>query len=292
MDASVAEPFPAGAFPRPDQAITVRRISFVDTPPAGAVVRREFRQPRLMVAVENAADLTRITGTPLEPRTDSLTLIIIASGPVSGSIPETMGWIAEPNHPEEEPGFSIELKNGTTVEWRPTRVTIRDIDQDTDELLPALIDFGFQENELRTLEKIVESREALAQEDVCRSFRISRRDREHWTRIGETIESLTRTRLTLARLEPMFSGASKTLSPLCRRLRRQLIARADVASRLETLSGRLEALEDLYEGANDRIADYQGWHRGHVMEIIIIIMLFIEILLMLGDMYLQYLRFD
>ena len=138
--------------------------------------------------------------------------------------------------------------------------------------------------------KIVETHEAQAPDDVGLAHRISHRDRAHWARIGETIETLARARLTFARLEPLFASPARTMSPVARRLMRQLSARLDIPARLEALSDRLEALEDLYEGANDRIADYRGWHKGHVMEIIIILLLLLEIVLMGGDLWLHYLE--
>jgi hypothetical protein len=61
-----------------------------------------------------------------------------------------------------------------------------------------------------------------------------------------------------------------------------------VDDRLEGFSNRLEACEDLYEGANDRIADYHWYLEGGWMELTIILLLLIEIVLMGMDVYLRH----
>jgi hypothetical protein len=294
MAVSVTKLSDATAPKMPDRPIVVRRISFVAEPPEGSRARREFAHPRRMVAVEVAAD-------PLEPSRPKsaelagpLDVVVIPSGSGSdpSSLPRAKAWLAQSDQPGTGSPISAEFKGGATVDWRPGRAIIRGPAADVDELLAALIDFAFFEAELRALEEIVESREPQASEDVGRAYRVSRSDRAHWPRIGETIEQLAQARLTFARLEPMFTRASNSLSPVGRRLMSQLSAQSDAEARLEALTDRLEALEDLYEGANDRIADLRGWHDGHVLEVIIIILLILEILLMSGDMYFNHLQFQ
>ena len=63
--------------------------------------------------------------------------------------------------------------------------------------------------------------------------------------------------------------------------------RARCEARAEALDTRLEACEELYEGANDRVADHQGWHRGHVLEVIIVALLLMEVILLCVDLALR-----
>ena len=44
------------------------------------------------------------------------------------------------------------------------------------------------------------------------------------------------------------------------------------------MSNRLEACEDLYEGAVDRITDHRWYRKGMLVEIAIVILLFLEVL--------------
>jgi uncharacterized Rmd1/YagE family protein len=60
-----------------------------------------------------------------------------------------------------------------------------------------------------------------------------------------------------------------------------LKARADIEARLEALNDRLETIEDLYEGAIDRITDYRNYRKGSFLEIAIIVLLGLEVALLL-----------
>ncbi len=57
----------------------------------------------------------------------------------------------------------------------------------------------------------------------------------------------------------------------------RLIDEAEVDTRLEAASNRLEAFEDLYEGANDRIADYRWYLSSEWLEVAIIFLLLVEV---------------
>src|SRR5206468_3620296 len=107
--------------------------------------------------------------------------------------------------------------------------------------------------------------------------------------LADTIEALYQMRLTFARLEPRLAHPPRSLSRPSRRLVARLLHYADLEARLESFSDRLEACEDLYEGATDRIADYRWYRGGHMLEWGILIFLMIEVLLLVGDLYLHYL---
>ena len=65
----------------------------------------------------------------------------------------------------------------------------------------------------------------------------------------------------------------------------RLRARADVADRLESFNDRLEACEELYEGAVDRITDYRWYEKGLLLEVAIVILLAIEAVLLSWEFY-------
>jgi hypothetical protein len=54
---------------------------------------------------------------------------------------------------------------------------------------------------------------------------------------------------------------------------------------MEAASNRLEAFEDLYEGATDRIADYRWYRSGEWLEVGIIFLLLVEIALLGFEIY-------
>ena len=50
---------------------------------------------------------------------------------------------------------------------------------------------------------------------------------------------------------------------------------------------RLEACEDLYEGAHDRVADFCWYRSGHWLEVGIIAFLIVEVVLMSIELYIH-----
>ncbi len=152
------------------------------------------------------------------------------------------------------------------------------------------MEFAFLEGELRRLERTLEKQEAQAPTDVPRAHRIRFSDRKEWRRIGETVEMLYAMRLTYGRLEAQFAIAPHALPRECRQMMERLVEEAAIDHRMEGFSNRLEACEDLYEGANDRIADYHWYLEGGWMEFIIIVLLVLEVILMGSDIYLRHSR--
>jgi hypothetical protein len=56
-----------------------------------------------------------------------------------------------------------------------------------------------------------------------------------------------------------------------------LLAGSDVPSRLEAFDDRLDACQNLYEGAVDRIADFRWYRHGEILEITIVVLLILEL---------------
>jgi hypothetical protein len=247
--------------------VTVRRLRFVPDAPPGVVVRRTFTQPRSTTAVEVLMTLADLPAATDSNSTDQC-WVVLAEEPIR----HLDDWLGGP-------AIVVERKD-ISIRWLPGRAIVRAPAGRHDEVLAALADFAFHEGELRAIEAAVEAQEPQARADVPLATRVRRQDRRHWKRLGDTLEQLTHHRLTLARLEPRLTKPSRELTPEDRRLVNGLLRRADVPARLKALDGRLEALEDLYDGAVDRVADFRWFHGGHRLETIIILLLLLEAVLM------------
>jgi hypothetical protein len=275
----------------PSPSVVVKRIRFVDSATPGARVRREFKHPRPRVAVEEVVGLGDLPAAGVWPEpTDHLDVVFVPRGAAPEWQRKGDGWLASPDQAEAAATVLIE-REGYTVQWRPGRALVQGRVECPEAVLAALVDFALYEGELRDLEQALEAREADALADVARAHRIRFRDRKHWARLGQTIEDLARMRLRFARLEPRLAKARRALPVEARRLTAHLLARADVQARLEAFSDRLEACEDLYEGANDRVADYRWYVGGHGLEITIIGLLLLEVVLMGAELYLRYIDY-
>jgi hypothetical protein len=270
------------------RSILVRKIRFVTHPVTGTRIRRTFKHPRPMLAVEQSielADLLRQCTS--EAETDSLYIVYVP--PEAKAEWERIGseWLDSSDESESPEPVTIAAL-GDQIHWRPGRVVVEGRMGLRDELVNALTEFAFYEGEVRALEKKIEAYEEQARSDAPKTFRVHRKDRRDWPRFGTIMESLAQTRLTFANLEPRMERGSRMLAKQSRSIATRLFRAAATSSRMEGLDGRLEVCEDLYEGAIDRIADYRGWHTGHLLEVIIIVLLLLEAGFMATELILRF----
>ena len=278
-------PVPAGS----SQGITVRRVRFVPQAGPAGKVRREFHKPRSCVAVEESLPLSDLPVTKIWPEPfDSLVVLCFSQKP-SAEWQRFIGdWLKPPELSESPRPILIEGK-GQKVQWRPGRAVIEVKEVNQEEVLAALTDFAFFEGELRDLEAALRMREADVHTDVRRAYHIRYSDRRHWPRFTEMIQCFSGMRLTYAQLERWLVRGARTLPDASRGWYARLLGKAHVEPRIEEFSNRLEACEDLYEGANDRVTDYLGYFYGHVLEVIIVVFLFAEVCIGIAELYLHFL---
>lgn len=266
--------------PGSSRSIVCRRIRFVSQPVAGARIRRKFKQPRPCLAVEQTIELADAIRQPPET-SDLLDIVHVPAEAKAEWDGLHSAWLAPSGDPESPEPVTIAYQ-GEQIHWRPGRVVIEGKTGASlrDEVVAALIEFAFMESQVRTLEASMESYESQARIDAPKTFRVKKKDRADWDRFGKIMEELAQLRLAFASLEPRVERGSRVLAKPSRALTTRLFRAASTSHRMEGLDGRLEVCEDLYEGAVDRIADYSGWHTGHVLEVIIIALLVIESALM------------
>jgi len=223
------------------------RISFVAEVPLGAKILREYSRPRKIYAIESVV------------------------GDAHAGFEVVFGGATQ----EFLPAISIKQDN-IAITWQRNQVQVLCPVESQLDVLTALADFGFYEGELFCLESALEAQEPLAQKDIEFAHRILQSNRHHWQRFGETIERFTRDRLIYVRLCSQLGLPSPTLSPKSRQIVSKLLRESNIEDRLEIYSDGLEAMEDLYEGANDRVADYRWYRGGHILEWTIVIILILE----------------
>jgi hypothetical protein len=267
-------------------SVRVSRVTFTDeTPSAGS--RRRFTQPRCASAVEEDVAIESVAAVGDQPESiDHCFIVCVPEGSSNQSRERARALLANPQRPESTPVITLE-HSSEVLEWRPGLAVVQCRENSRNDIIAALIDFTFYEGNLRALEQAVEAAEGPAQADVALAHRMRYRDRAHWERLTECSAHCSRMRLTFARLEPQLGAASRSLSAPARGWVSRLIQKTDVESRLESLNDRLEALEELYEGATQRISEYRWYISGHALEIGIIVLLLFECTLMSADIYLH-----
>jgi hypothetical protein len=275
--------------PNVGRGITLRRLRFGDDAAAGAKVRRRFTQPRRVVVTEEAREPADLTAPKAWPEPTDRCDVVHLNGSSTADLPKQLEeWLAPPTDQPEAVRAIVVAGKEETIRWRPGQVVVQSRPEHLETVLAAITDFAFYEGELRTLEAAVEAHEAQAQADAGLAHRVRRCTRQERQRFEDLISYFSSLRLTYARLEPRLLRSSRALTPEARQLVARLLKKADVEDRLEAVSNRLESLEDLYEGANDRVADHRWYRNGHLLEIGILAMLVIEAAIMVGDICIHY----
>ena len=238
------------------------RIRFVESP-GGLTLLRTFVDPAQSYAVVEKLSAE----IPIAPNPSELLVF----------------WVPSESHAE---GFApakgavrVPMKSGHLF-WQPGRAIVQSSARAEDSMLAALAQFAHDESHLRQLEEAVRKFERSALADAPLAYLPHGRNRDDWQRIIDSAKELALLRLRAARLEPTAYLPPPDFSPSERRLIQHLIEETDVEDRLEALSARLEACEDFYEGAVDRIVE----QRGHGLERAIILLLMLETVFIIADL--------
>jgi hypothetical protein len=265
-------------------AVSAWRIRFVADAPADARILRQFVDPAPTVAASESIDPANLPTARVWPEpVDELYAVHVPNAKAFSAPAIGPQWLLPPDQPGAALACVVPVEGGRIL-WRPGRLLIEGNVKLPEQILAAVADFAFYEGQLRKIEQAVRAFEATAPSDVPRSYRISSRDQDRWPALVESAEQLSLLRLTAARLEPRAFCPPRDLPRESRRLVSRLAARADIEDRLEALSARLEACEDLYEGAADRITDHKWARKGNRLEIAIVALLLIEVILIIGDL--------
>jgi len=263
------------------------QLTFAAEAPEGVATAREFTQPRraraltVPLAPSSLAQAVATMGA-------ATAVIALLSSNSSGSTPETVRdkLAGEAREPPK-----LSLKQGTElVEWWPGRALVRSSAEARAHVLAAVVDFMFFEGELRDLETIVAAGEEGALADLEVAHRVRSRDRQRWNTLFYAMQRFTRARLIFARLEPELAAELSALPAPARRWLGRMYDAALVEDRAEALNDRLEALEDFYDNATQRVADFRWYLEGRRLEVTIILILVLECLLMAGDIFLHFAR--
>ncbi len=177
--------------------------------------------------------------------------------------------------------LTVRVTGFATVTWQPTQATVLADAAHLDPAVQAVQAFQARHQALLGLLQPLTALEQHAVADVALCYRIENRDRHQWPRLQALMQQLARNRLDIARLSGELASDPDGLPPPAAKLLRKLGKAAGLKAQLNQLSDRYEALEDLYEGAIDRINDHRYWRDGHVLEVVIIVVLVVEALLML-----------
>jgi hypothetical protein len=268
-------------------SVILTRVRFVESPAPGERILAEFKDPEARVAVASPLALEALAAPP-GPRGEEL-LVLQAPVGAARDAPwrsQAQAWFDAPG-PEDVPPAHIGLE-GASVKWRPGRAVIEAPADRMDAMLLALVDFAFHERELRRLEAEIDANWPAAQADVPLMHRVCSTEAAREAAVAQRGTDAALRRLRCARLETRLLAPPAALGDAACKAGRKLRDEADVESRLETLDGRIEVYEYIYEVAGQRLSDYRHFRREYAVEIIIAVILAVEALLVAYEVYLYF----
>lgn len=244
--------------------------------------------PRVAVSQPVAIQDLLASARPELPRDEILLLFLPAGSATPVELQrQAEQWMNDASLGVESPTIDIVLQSDRIL-WRPGRAVVVGAARRWPELRAGLVSFAFYEAELRRLERELEDDWNVAEADVVLTHSV---DREALARRAQ-VDAMTRTtalrRIRYTRLAPHLEKSSPTLPGLARRLFSELALQAEATDRLKYLDDRLEVYQDLYESANDRLSEFAYYRSEWRLEIWIIALLVLEVVVMLGEMWLSW----
>jgi hypothetical protein len=269
---------------------SLMRIRFLPEGSHDAKILAKFPDPQPSCAVATPLSMETMNHPGPDAMAAELLVLDISSG--SNDLghwrEQAEAWIQPPAH-DQTKVIRVNIEGGSLL-WGPGRAVIQCSPERMRGVSVVLAEFVYYELELRRLEAEVsadwhalESHASLAQD-------VRRKDLK---RSAELAEASTRTvsrRIRLSRIESRLLSPSTTLTESDVHLGQRLREEADVERRLETLDGQLETYETIYESANQRMGEYRNFRSEYFIEILILFVLLIETALIVGELYLYYVR--
>lgn len=273
--------------PRADRHISAYQIRFVSEMSSGSHSLIQFTDPRPCWAVLESLPPEKLLASGNETNSaDQLRVLILPNN--ASELPDwqrrTEQWMADTSLEKMTSRIELQVKSGR-IFWKPGQAVVQASEEDLNELLIALADFSFYEAELRELESQVRADLASSPQDIRLTHAVNAADLKLQSHVNEMTSRTTSARLKFVRLEPQIENASR-LSGLAKLIASQMMEKARISERMETLDNQLEVLQDLYESANDRLTEFRYFKEEAALERWVIFLLWLEVGLLLLELFL------
>jgi hypothetical protein len=256
----------------------VEQIASGDVPSADALLM-SFKDPAPCYAVAVAAAAGE---TAADTAGDILDITLL---PQSTMPPEH--WPDAAGTPNDPPPVFIKYR-GVELTFRPGRATLQCDPEQTDSFLPGLIEFAHYERELRRIEDEIAAGWPDLDQDRGLAFEVTPTSLKRSDVVGARMDRVLQRRMRLARIEPHLNEPASSLPAAARKLGAELREKAHLEARLETVDGQLEVFEYIYELGSQRMGEYRAAREEHTLEWIIIVLLAVESLAMLAQMFIRF----
>jgi hypothetical protein len=270
-----------------DKTVTLASIRFAEAESAGETVLLRFADPSPTIAA-----VKRVPAAGAIPAADSrddLTVVMIAAEIANrkARLDQARQWLKSQEGP---PAVRISLEETGWILFRPGVAVIAAPAEEMDGLLEAVVDFAYHERELRALETEAAANWHTAQSHLSLIHTMNEKEFRKSKDVGPATQSAMLRRMRYARLEPHLTLVPDHYKGAAREAALRLRQRPSMEARLEAIDGQIECYEDIYDMANQRRGEYENFIKGFHIEVLILMVLFLELCMMGLEFYYEYLR--
>lgn len=267
-----------------------KRISFKAVPAPGTTVLLALGDPVNKSAVLEhlaGADASVLSSPPcaaflcvlLDPASVKPGEIKQAEAWLLGSTPSAASGAKKIFLDQRESAWFLFVSGGAVLCAKP---------EEANELLAAAAEGLFFERELALIEAEVSANWARTEADLPLVNVVGKADIKRMDDLSRTAREIWQRRIKLAKIESALANPGSALTRRGRLLGKRLRIALDIEGRVERLDGQLEVYEYIYEMVSQRMGEYINFQHGFVIEVLIVVLLALELMVMLWEVWRSY----
>ncbi len=259
----------------------IQSIEFPRDAAEGDTVLLRFPGPNPRVAV--IAPPVNNTAPVVARERFTLLWIPVEFSEDSNLIGKVREWIDGPEPPIPPESRLLTLQ-GAKIVWAPGRAAVIVPRERVSYVRPAVIEFAFYDAELRMIEREIADGWPALETDSPMAFDFNEKSLRRRSELGQRFQRVVSLRARLSQILPMIHRPPIHPPTLASQIGDRLRERGRLVERLDFASSQLEVFERVYELCGQRASDFSQAHKGHVLEMIIIVLLLGQTLLLLVEM--------
>ena len=267
-----------------------KRISFKTVPAPGSVVLLAMGDPinKSAVLEHLAGAEASVMGSP--PCGTFLCALIDPATTNPEAIKQAEAWLLGPAPSQANVAQRIFLdkRESTWLLFVPGGAVLCAHAEEANELLAASAEALFFERELALIEAEVSANWVRTEGDLPLVNVVGKTDIKRMDDLSRTAREIWQRRIKLAKIESALAKPGNALTRRGRLLGKRLRIALDIEGRVERLDGHLEVCEYIYEMVSQRMGEYINFRHGFLIEILIVVLLSLELMVMLWEVWRSY----
>jgi hypothetical protein len=263
---------PSGA-DRPALQVQAWRISFPAVASEEHAPLAVINEPINVVAVAAPVDLTDTLAMSTSPQDGSLLVVWVPAAAAHAIDLESrlQAWIRGDLAPSRVP-VQASIKTIRVI-CTDTRSVVYAVPEQLSEAMDALARFTLAARQTAALEARMAATWPQIKAHTPLTHAVTRKQQRMQPLVNEQTERATEMKAMLLRLQTALEQLDPTLSGTSKRMYADLAAAAALNDRLEMLEDPIQFALDHYELANSRLTEMGAAQKGHLLEVLIIVVL-------------------